>query len=114
MMRIAFLCACLFSCSVIADELPRTEQLRVLIIETEQDISAQRVILDEHWSAVTRAANHEMDVYSRMPWSILELPGAMSATTEATVRWEEQLAIYDYLQNLRLGYEAELSGLLMF
>lgn len=105
-------CAVILSSVVCADELPRTEQLRVLILETNQDIDAQQTICDIHWNAIIRAAEHENDVWSRMPFSILEVPGAMAATTEATERWEEQMAMYYYLQGVWANYQAELDGLL--
>jgi len=108
---------CLLLCitsQVYADDLPRTEQLRVLILEAESDIADQRVILDAAWNAVTDAASDEMEVWSRMPWSLPEVYPAMARTTEATERWQEQLAIYEWLQSVRLNYEAELSGLIGF
>lgn len=108
------LSAVILSSVVCADDLPRTEQLRVLILETNQDIDAQQIICDSRWNAVIRAAEHENDVWARMPFSILEVPGAMAETTEATERWEEQRAIYDYLQSVWANYSAELDGLTAF
>lgn len=107
-----FLMVCFLPVLAIAEELPREEQLRVLILEARTDIADQQVCVAAAEAEYLAALQAENDVWSRMPWSMFEAYGAMANTTAACKQWYEQITSLQSLQGTLVNYQAELNRLL--